>query len=103
MDFKVIISQNAAEQLESILDYLVYKLHSPQAASNVLNEVEAAYTQLQYMAKSMPYCYDRYLLATGYRKWPLSKHDYVLLYQVKGNVVYVNGIFHMLESYRSKL
>ena len=44
MDFKVIISQNAAEQLESILDYLVYKLHSPQAASNVLNEVEAAYT-----------------------------------------------------------
>ena len=97
MDFKVIISQNAAEQLESILDYLVYKLHSPQT------EVEAAYTQLQYMAKSMPYCYDRYLLAKGYRKWPLSKHDYVLLYQVKDNVVYVNGIFHMLENYRSKL
>ena len=43
MDFKVIISQNAAEQLESILDYLVYKLHSTQAASNVLNEVEASY------------------------------------------------------------
>ncbi|MGM9528517.1 MAG: type II toxin-antitoxin system RelE/ParE family toxin [Phascolarctobacterium sp.] len=103
MDFKIIISENAARQLENILDYLIYRLHSPQAASNVLNEIEAAYTQMQYMADSMPYCQDRYLLSKGYRKWPLSKHDYVLLYQVKGNVVYVNGVFHMLENYRMKL
>lgn len=103
MEFKVIVTEHAAQQLENILDYLVYRLNSLQAASNLLNEVEAAYSKLEYMATSMPFCQDVYLRAKGYRKWPLSKHKYIILYQVKGANVYVNGIFHMLEDYQSKL
>ena len=42
MEFKVIVTEYAAQQLENILDYLVYRLHSPQAARNILNEIECA-------------------------------------------------------------
>ena len=103
MEFSVIVTEHAAQQLENILDYLVYRLHSPQAATNLLNEIEAAYHQLEYMPTSMPYCQDIYLRAKEYIKWPLSKHRYIILYQVKGANVYVNGIFHMLEDYQNKL
>ena len=51
----------------------------------------------------MQYCNDRYLAAKGYRKLALEKHNYVLLYQVRNDIVFVNGIFHMLENYRDKL
>ena len=103
MAYKVIVTENAAQQVENILEYIIYRLHNEEAAIEILNEIEETYNSLEYLADSMAFCYDRYLKAKGYRKISLRKHDYVILYQIVDDKVYVNGVFHMLENYRDKL
>lgn len=103
MDFKVVVTDNALGQLENITDYIVYRLKNKQAANGVLEDFQKAIKELRYIAMSMQYCNDRYLAAKGYRKLALEKHNYVLLYQVHNDIVFVNGIFHMLENYRDRL
>lgn len=103
MAYKVIITENALKQLESIADYLVYRLHNKQAAAGVLGDFEQICRELTYLATSMPVCNDRYLSNKGYRKIALAHYKYIALYQMKNDVVYVNGIFHMLENYSKKL
>ena len=103
MAYKLVVTENAAQQIESIVDYIMYRLHNKQAAIDVINDVEKAYTKLRVMPEAFAYCYDRYLFAKGYRKLTLEKHQYIILYQIKDRVVYVNGVFHMLENYREKL
>lgn len=103
MEYKVIVTENAAHQVENILDYIIYKLHNEKAAIEILNEIESTYKSLEYLADSMAFCYDRYLRAKGYRKIALRKHNYVMLCQIIDDKVYINGVFHMLENYRDKL
>lgn len=103
MAYKVIVTENAAQQVENILDYIIYRLHNEKAAIEILYEIEATYKSLEYLAESMAFCYDSYLKAKGYRKISLRNYDYVLLYQIVDDKVYVNGVFHMLENYRDKL
>ena len=31
------------------------------------------------------------------------KHDYIVIYRVNEDIVYIAGFFHMLENYRMKL
>ncbi|MBQ7760157.1 MAG: type II toxin-antitoxin system RelE/ParE family toxin [Acidaminococcaceae bacterium] len=103
MAYKLVVTENAAQQVESIVDYIMYRLHNKQAAIDVINDVEKAYSKLRVMPTAYAYCFDRYLLAKKYRNLTLEKHQYVILFQVKDNTVYVNGVFHMLENYREKL
>ena len=59
--YKVIVTENAAQQVENILDYIIYRLHNEKAAIEILNEIEATYKSLEYLADSMAFCYDSYL------------------------------------------
>ncbi len=61
MAYKVIVTENAAQQVENILDYIIYRLHNEKAAIEILNEIEATYKSLEYLADSMAFCYDSYL------------------------------------------
>lgn len=103
MAYKVVVTKNALQQLENIIDYLVYHLHNRQAATGVIDDFQQACKELTYVATSIVFCNDKYLAAKGYRKLALAHHKYLLLYQVRNEIVYVNGIFHMLEKYRDKL
>ena len=103
MAYKLVISDNANQQLESILDYIVYRLKNNQAAKSLINDIEKAHAKLREIPEVFGYCNDRYLAIKQYRKLTLEKHDYVILYKVKGEVVTIYGIFHMLENYREKL
>ena len=55
------------------------------------------------MAGEVQLCEDPFLAGKGYRKIALEQHDYVILYQLEADTVYINGIFHMLENYQKKL
>lgn len=103
MDYKIVVSQRANEQLEEMIAYIISKLQNKQAARAVYDDIMNAYDKLEYMAGTVAVCEDPYLAAKGYRRLALEHHDYVLLYQMDGNVVYVNGIFHMLEDYQNKI
>ena len=52
---------------------------------------------------SFSFCEDSYLASKGYGKFALKKHDYLIIYRVEENTVYLVGFFHMLENYREKL
>ena len=56
MAYKVIVTENAAQQVENILDYIIYRLHNEEAAIEILNEIEETYNSLEYLADSMAFC-----------------------------------------------
>ena len=103
MHYKLIISERAELHIDNILDYVVNTLKNPSAAKAILCDIEEAYNRLEYMAETFGYCNDNYLAYHGYRKTALSGHDYLILYRVKGNEVYISGVFHMREDYARKL
>lgn len=103
MNYNVIVTRHAEEQLDNIIRHIIFQLKNEQAASNVLDDVYKTYERLEYIGGSLQLCNDPYLAAKGYYKIALEKHDYLLLYQVRNSEIIVNGIFHMLENYHKRL
>lgn len=103
MTYRVIVTDRADEQLDSIIQYILSQYKNKDTARSVLDDVLKTYEKLEYLAGSMPLCNDPYLAEKGYYKINLKKHHYILLYQIDKDCVIVSGIFHMLENYRDKL
>lgn len=103
MNYKIIVTDQAEEQLDNILYYILMQFNSREGAKSVLDDVLKTYEKLRYVAGSLQLCNDKYLASKGYRKIVLEKHNYVLLYQMRDDEVYVNGIFHVSENYKDKL
>lgn len=89
--------------MDEIVYYLLYHLKSEQAARHLMNGVEKIYDRLEENPYQFPECRDRYLKSREYREAVIADMDYLLIYRVKNNVVYVLGIFHNLENYKNKL
>ncbi len=102
MGFSLIISHSAEAKIDSIIRYIAIELSNPTAARNVLNDIEKAYVKLENSADVFPLCYDPVLFERGYHKYILPKHDYVIIYSIRDNTVFISGIFHMLEDYANK-
>ena len=103
MAYNVIVTERAEMQLDQILNHVLYRFQNKQAAKAILADVKKTYERLEMVAGSIGLCEDSYLAEKGYHKIAMEKHSYILLYQIEGKDVYVNGIFHMLEDYRKKL
>lgn len=103
MAYKLIISRKADENIDNIINYLVVNLSNRQAAEAVIEDIDDAYRKLEERAESYAYCSDSYLASKGYRKLPLSKHSYIILYRVEGDDVFISGVFHTRENYLQKL
>ncbi|MBR2402591.1 MAG: type II toxin-antitoxin system RelE/ParE family toxin [Lachnospiraceae bacterium] len=64
-----------------------------------------AYNAIERLATAAPMlkdCDKPELAFHGYKKILFSKHDYCMLYIIKGNEVYIDRIYHSLQDY-SKL
>ena len=103
MGYRIDITQHAEELLENIIFHVAVKLSNPTAADAILDDVEKAYTELEFMAESLAFCEDPILSARGFRKIRLEHHDYVVLYKVRGEIVTIEGVFHELENYGKKI
>lgn len=103
MDYKVIVTDDAFEDLDHILYYLLFVLKNEQAARNVLDDFEATKVQLSHMAGSLKLCENLRLRARGYRRMEFQKHDYFLLYRIEGNSVIVDAVFHDLQDFENKI
>ena len=103
MDYKVVMTTDAEEDLDRFIRYLLFGKQNSQAASNVLNDFEAMKQTLSSVAGSLKLCDNPRLHALGYRKIHFLSHRYFMLYRVEGNIAVVDSIFHELQDYENRV
>lgn len=105
MNYKLVITERAEELLDHILSYIVNKLKNPQAAKNLISEIDKVYSNLECTPRIYAYSNDTILKSKGYRKAVVPHYDYVIIYNIddESKIVYILGFFHDLEMYRNKL
>ena len=103
MEYKVVITTDAEEDLDKFIRYLLFEKHNGQAASNVLNDFEATKQTLSSVAGSLKLCDNPRLNTLGYRKIHFLSHRYFMLYRVDGNLAVVDNIFHELQDYENRV
>lgn len=103
MDYKVVITREAEEDLDQFIRYLVIEKESVEAARNVLDDYDNTIEILKLVAGSLKLCDNPRLRQLEYRRINFLKHRYFMLYRIVGDVVYVDNIFHELQDYESKM
>lgn len=102
MDYKVVVTKDAEEDLELFIKYLIIEKESMQAAENVLNDYDATIESLKHVAGSLKLCDNPSLRQLEYRRINFLNHKYFILYRIVDNVVFVDNIFHELQDYENK-
>lgn len=103
MVYKVNVTEHAEELLDDLMYYLIYRLKNEQAAIHLLNGIEKIYVRLEENPYQFPESRDIYLNRLGYREAVVTDMDYVIVFRIEEDQVYVLGIFHQLENYRRKI
>jgi len=103
MGYRLIITDRAEELLAGLVDYLLYKIKSQQAALHLVDNIEKLYDRLEENPLQFPLSKDAYLLHKGYREAVLPDMNYILIFKIEDTNVYVLGVFHQLEQYKRKL
>lgn len=103
MEYKVVITPDAEEDLDRYIRYLLFEKNNGQAASNVLNDFEATKQSLSRVAGSLKLCENPKLREFGYRRINFLSHRYFMLYRIEGNFAIVDNIFHELQDYENKM
>lgn len=103
MDYKVVMTTDAEEDLDRFIRYLLFEKQNSQASSNVLNDFEATKQTLSNVAGSLKLCDNPRLNTLGYRKIHFLSHRYFMLYRVEGNLAIVDNIFHELQDYENRV
>ena len=103
MAFEVVVTEDAEQDLDRFLFYLVYEKRNTQAASNLLNNFERTKNSLKDIAGSLHYCDNERLKKLGYRRINFDGMDYFLLYRIVDNTVFIDNMFHFLQDYEHKM
>ena len=103
MDYNVVVTRDAEDDLERFIKYLIIEKESMQAAENVLNDYDATIESLKHVAGSLKLCDNLRLRQLEYRRINFLNHRYFMLYRIVENVVFVDNIFHELQDYENKM
>ncbi len=103
MDYKLNITEHADELLDELMYYLIYRLKNKQAAKHLLDSIDDIYNRLEDNPLQFPESRNPYLAKKGYREAVVSQMNYVIVFDVRKNVVNVVGVFYQLENYKRKL
>lgn len=103
MDYKVVVTRDAEEDLEHCIKYLIIEKGSMQAAKNVLDDYDVTIESLKHVAGSLQLCDNPRLRQLEYRRINFLNHRYFMLYRIVDNVVFVDNIFHDLQDYENKI
>lgn len=98
--YKVIITESAKEQLKEYIAYIMREFQNKQAAQALRDDARETKKRLEICAGSLRPLQNPGL--NGYRKMHFLKHDFVMLYRIEGNGVYVDRIYHELQDYENK-
>ena len=102
-DYKVVITDEAAQDLKKYIDYLVNVKKNSQAAISVLDDYDDTLQVLSASAGSLKPCDSPNMMARGLRRINFLRHNYFMLYLIEEQTVYVANIFHGLEDADNKL
>lgn len=103
MGYKLVVSEYADELLDNLVRYLLYRLKSEQAAKHLLDGIDDIYDRLESNPFQFARSRDAYLAHKGYHEAVVPQMDYVVIFDVKEDIVNVVGIFHQLENYQRRL
>lgn len=103
MDYKVVVTSDAEEDLDRFIQYLLLEKKNEQAARNVLDDFEDTLNCLKNVAGSLSLCENQRLRALGYHRIDFLRHRYFMLYRIEGNLVFIDNIFHELQDYENKM
>ena len=103
MDYKVVITTDAENDLDQFIRYLIQEKKNIQAAQNVLNDFDATKESLKMVAGSLKLCDNPRLRHLGYHRINFLYHKYFMLYRIEGDMVIVDNIFHDLQDYENKM
>ena len=101
MDYKVILSDFAKQQLDDILFYICMTLCNETAAHSVLQDAENTIQKLSQFGASLKLCTEPELAQYGYRKIHFLSHRYIMLYIIEGKEIHIDRIYHELEDYQN--
>ncbi len=103
MAYRLMITERAEELLEQLVNYILYKFRNEQTARHLLDDIEQLYDRLEDNPYQFADCRDSFLKNKGCKEAVVKDMDYILIFRMEGNVVYVLGIFHQLENYKDTL
>ncbi len=103
MDYRVVVTKDAEEDLDRFIKYLIYEKQNVQAAQNVLNDYDVTIESLKRVAGSLKLCDTPGLRQLEYRRINFLNHRYFMMYRIVDNVVFVDNIFHELQDYGKKM
>lgn len=103
MAYKLIITQEAERLLDEQIQYLLFRLKNEQAAIHLLDETMRIYERLKDNPYQFPKSKDMYLQTVGYREAICTGMNYIIIFRIAGQTVYVLGFFHQLEDYNKKI
>lgn len=103
MAYKLIITKHANSLLNALVRYLLIDKQNKQAATHLLNEMDALYQRLEDNPLQFPLSRDPHLAERYYRIAVTQGMNYVVIYKVTGNTVRIHGFFHGRENYPPKL
>ena len=103
MDYKVVLMEDAEEDFDRFIAYLLFEKKSEQAAKNLLKDFEVTMKNLSSVAGSLKLCDNPKLKELGYRRINFLSHRYFMLYRIENDTVFVDNIFHQLQDYESKM
>lgn len=103
MDYKVVVTNDAEDDLERFIKYLIIEKKSMQAAENLLNDYDVTIESLKHVAGSLKLCDNPRLRQLEYRRINFLNHRYFMLYRIVDDVVFVDNIFHELQDYENKM
>ena len=101
MDYKVVVTVDAEEDLNNYIRYLLIVKKNEQAAKNVLDEFETTVQSLMRVAGSLKLCDNPRLRKLGYRRINFLSYRYFMMYRIDEDVVFVDNIFHELQDYEN--
>lgn len=100
LEYKVIITDFAKQQIRQILYHIRYRLKNLEAAESIKQDMKETKMKLSYLAESIKLCEEPELAQFGYRIIFLQRHRYIMLYRVNRNTVYIDGVYHELQNYQ---
>lgn len=103
MAYKLEITERAEQLLDQLVYYLLYRLKNEQAAGHLLNEISKIYDRLEANPYQFTEAKDAYLKSKQYREAVITDMNYVVIFKIENETVYVLGVFHGLENYRTKI
>lgn len=103
MDYNVIITEDAENDLDRYIRYLLFEKKSGQAAANLLNDFEETVQVLSSTAGGLKSCENPRLKEQGYKRINFQRHRYFMLFRVEGNDAIVDALFHELQDYENNV